>query len=155
MQTNATVLAFLIGVSVLVGLLFGLVPAIQSSRVDLNSMLKGSVGDSARRFGALLSPGRVLVTLQVAVSLALLVCGGLYIRTLWNLRHVALGFNTDNVLMFRIAPKRAGYEGDRMQQLIDRVIQKLGAIAGSALDLVLGCGAAGRRGFERANPHSR
>ncbi len=89
-------------------------------------MLKGSLTASARRFG----PGTVLVALQVAVSLTLLIGAGLYVRTLWNLRHVALGFNPDNVLMFRIAPKRAGYEGDRMQQLIDRVIQKVGATPG-------------------------
>ncbi|HLW77382.1 MAG TPA: ABC transporter permease, partial [Bryobacteraceae bacterium] len=66
-RTNAVVFAFLIGVSLLVGLLFGLAPAIQSARVDLNTMLKGSMSDSTRRFGM----GRVLVTLQVAVSLAL------------------------------------------------------------------------------------
>jgi macrolide transport system ATP-binding/permease protein len=120
-QTNAQVLAFLVGVSVLVGLLFGLAPAVRSARVDLNTMLKGSSGDSVRRFGM----GRVLVTLQVAVSLALLVGAGLYVRTLWNLRHVTLGFNPDNVLVFRIAPKRGGYQGDRMQQLIDRLSAKV------------------------------
>jgi len=125
-ETNTAVLAFLVAVSLLVGLLFGLAPAIQSARIDLNSMLKGSISDSTRRFGM----GRVLVTLQVAVSLALLVGAGLYIRTLWNLRHVALGFNPENVLVFRVAPARGGYEGDRMQQLIDRLTAKVREIPG-------------------------
>jgi predicted permease len=125
-QTNAMVLAFLIGLSVLVGLLFGLAPAIRSSRIDLNTMLKGSSGATAHPFGM----GRVLIGLQVAVSLTLLVAAGLYIRTLWNLRRGALGFNPDNVLVFRLAPKRGGYEGARMQQLIDRVSGKVHELPG-------------------------
>jgi predicted permease len=125
-QINTEVLAFVIGVSVLVGLIFGLAPAIQSARVDLNTMLKGTLSDSARRFGT----GRVLVAMQVAVSLALLIGAGLYIRTLWNLRHVAVGFNPDNVLLFRIAPKRAGYDSERMQQLLDRTSASMRTIPG-------------------------
>jgi predicted permease len=125
-QTNAMVLGFLVGVSLLVGLLFGLAPAIQSARIDLNAMLKASASEAGRWFGM----GRLLVTLQVAVSLALLAGAGLYVRTLWNLRHVALGFNLDNVLVFRIAPKRGGYQGDRMQQLIDRVSERVREVPG-------------------------
>jgi macrolide transport system ATP-binding/permease protein len=125
-EMNGAVLGFLIAVSLLVGVVFGLAPAIQSARVDLNTMLKGSSSDSARRFGM----GRILVTLQVAVSLTLLIGAGLYVRTLWNLRHVALGFNPDNVLVFHIAPKRGGYEGEHVQQLIDRVLEKVRALPG-------------------------
>jgi len=120
-QTNATVLAFLVGVSLLVGLLFGLGPAIQLARVDLNTMLKGSSANATGSFGT----GRVLVALQVAVSLSLLIGAGLYVRTLWNLRHVGLGFNADNVLVFKVAPNRAGYATDRMQSFIERVSEKI------------------------------
>ena len=120
-QTNAIVLAFLIGVSVLVGLLFGLAPAIQASRLDLNFVLKGSASNLPGRFAM----GRVLMVVQVAVSLTLLIGAGLYVRTLWNLRHVTLGFNADNVLVFRVAPRRGGYPADRMQAFIDRVAEKI------------------------------
>ena len=118
-------LVFLVTLSVVVGVLFGVVPAIQSSRVDVNALMKGTSGER-RRFGL----GRALVIGQVAISLALLIGAGLYIRTLWNLRHAALGFNPDNVLVFRLAPKRGGYEGDKLLQLVERVSSGIEAVPG-------------------------
>lgn len=124
-HADTRVLAFLAALSVAVGLLFGVVPAIESSRVDLNTLIKGASAEG-RRFG----PGRILVAAQVAMSLALLVGAGLYLRTLWNFRHVALGFNPENVLTFRLAPKRGGYEKDALLRLLDRVSSGIASIPG-------------------------
>jgi macrolide transport system ATP-binding/permease protein len=124
-RADGRVLLFLIAVSVTAGILFGVVPAIQSSRVDVNSLLKASSGERGR-----FRLGRALVILQVAVSLALLMGAGLYVRTLWNLRHTALGFNAENVLVFHLAPKRGGYNGDKLLRLIDRVSERIDAIPG-------------------------
>jgi macrolide transport system ATP-binding/permease protein len=124
-HADARVLLFLFAVSAAVGVLFGAAPAIRSSRVDVNSLLKASPGERGR-FGL----GRALVILQIALSLMLLIGAGLFVRTLWNLRHVGLGFNADNVLVFRLALKRAGYQGDKLLPVVDRVSEGIETIPG-------------------------
>ena len=104
---NAYVLAFSVAVSLLTGILFGLVPALQCSRQDLVEALK----DAARMSGASTAGGRtrsLLVVAEVALSVILLVGASLTIRGFVNLQHVDLGFQPDRVLMvgLQLPPKR-------------------------------------------------
>lgn len=96
------VLAFTLGVSILTGILFGLVPAVQSSRADLNSTLK----ESGSRGGAGVRHNRtraLLVTTEMALALVLLIGAALLIRTFFAIRQVNPGFDPHNVLTMRMS----------------------------------------------------
>jgi predicted permease len=106
-HTDARILAFAAGVSLLSALLFGLAPAWRATEVDLSGSLRTSQSTtppkSARRLG------RVLVACQVGLSVLLLVGGGLFVQTLRNLSRLDLGFNTDRLLQVSIDTRFAGY----------------------------------------------
>ena len=111
------------------GLLFGLFPAIHSTRPDLVSALKGQSGQpsgarAASRFRT------SLATAQIALSMALLVSAGLFARSLFNVSRVQLGLKTENVVMFRISPELNGYTPERSRQLYERVEDALRALPG-------------------------
>ena len=124
---DARVMAFVAGVSVLTGLLFGVVPAIRATRVDLAGAMKES-SRSVTGGRTWLSKG--LLVLQVAMSLVLLIGAGLFLRTLANLRSVDVGFNANNLLMFRINPLANRYENDRIPQLRTRTKDAIAALPG-------------------------
>jgi predicted permease len=104
------VLAFTATVCLLTGVLFGLIPALRSLKVDVNSALKGATApdSSGARFG--LNWGKLLVASQVALSVLVLFAAGLLIRSLQNLEDVQLGFSRDHLLLVRLDPITAGYE---------------------------------------------
>ena len=111
------------------GLLFGLFPALHSTRPDLVSSLKGQAGQpsgarSAARFRT------SLATAQIALSMALLVSAGLFTRSLFNVSRVDLGLKADNVIMFRISPELNGYKPEQSRQLFERVEDEIGALPG-------------------------
>src|SRR6266404_1229940 len=94
-------LAFTFGVSIITGLIFGLAPAMQISRTNLAESLK----ESGRGSGPSASSNRlrsVLVISEIAMTLVLLVCAGLLIRTVMRLRNVDTGFNAQNILAMNI-----------------------------------------------------
>src|SRR5439155_25676065 len=96
-------LAFTASVSLLPGVLFGLAPALRATRVDLTPALKegrGQAGGEGRRHA--LSLDRILVPAQLALSLALLVGAGLFVRSLQKLWAIAPGYDRKNVLMFSL-----------------------------------------------------
>jgi predicted permease len=124
---DARVVAFVAGISVLTGLLFGVVPAIRATGVDLAGAMKES-SRSVTGGRTWLSKG--LLVLQVAMSLVLLIGAGLFLRTLSNLRSVDVGFNANNLLMFRINPLANRYENDRIPQLRTRTRDTLAALPG-------------------------
>ncbi len=108
------VLLFTAGVALFTGLIFGLAPALQATRVDPNHALKDGASTSARarsRFG------KSLVVAQVALSLPLLVGAGLFLRTLHNLRNVDAGFRPESVLTIRVQPVGAVYSSERLVSL--------------------------------------
>ncbi|HKE31217.1 MAG TPA: ABC transporter permease, partial [Candidatus Angelobacter sp.] len=121
------VFVFTAAVAGLTGLLFGLAPALRATRVDLNSALKAN-GRGAR--GSLSILGKSLVIAQVAVSLVLLIGAGLFIRTLYNLSHVTLGFNAENLLLFRIEPRAKGYSHEQIVPLYGQLCERIEAIPG-------------------------
>jgi predicted permease len=130
-EINAYVLAFTAGVSVLTGILFGLVPAIQCSRLNLVETLKESSkgGNSGAAGGA---TRNALVILEVALSVILLVGAGLTVRGFLNLQHTEVGFQSDRVLMvgLELPAKRYTTWEQRVafaQNLLERVSSIPGA----------------------------
>ena len=121
LNLNWRVLVFTLAISLLTGVLFGLVPAWRATSLDLNSTLK----ESGRTTGRMSHFSKALLVMQVAVSALLLAGAGLFIRTLYNLQRVELGFNPENLLVFRLQPERAGYKDESLlkfyQQLFDRL----------------------------------
>jgi predicted permease len=130
-QPDARVLAFTAAVSVLTGILFGLAPALRSTRVDLTPVLKasgGSIGGASRR--TRLGLGKSLVVAQVSLSLPVLMGAGLFVRTLGNLEKVNLGFNQDHLLLFGIDPAKNGYKGERLNDFCGQLLARLQALPG-------------------------
>jgi predicted permease len=120
---------FTAGVSLGTGLLFGIVPALQSTRPDLvtelrNNSGKLSGGRGAARFRT------SLVTTQIALSMALLISAGLFIKSLRNVSQVDLGINIENVVTFGVSPARSGYDTVRTRALYARIEEELAAIPG-------------------------
>ncbi len=144
------VLAFTFVVSVLTGLLFGLIPAWRATRVELTPALKDTGRSSSGHSRSLI--GKTLVVAQVALSVLLLIGAGLFLRTLRNLQHVAPGFNTQNLLLFRVDPRLSGYAGERLAQLYQRVFDRIEAVPGVRLVTFsrhpLLAGSSGGRGFD-------
>ena len=118
-------LIFTAGVSLLAGILFGLVPALRASRVDLSTPIKGS-SHTGLRFG--LANG--LVIFQIAASLVLLIGAGLFLRTLQKLAGQDPGFDEDHVVLARIDPQRAGYTPEQTPALYRALIERLEALPG-------------------------
>jgi predicted permease len=125
-------LAFTAGVSMITGILFGLAPAFRASRIKLVPALKSGAGAgweaSRAAHPARLSQG--LVAVQVALSLVLIVGAGLFVRTLWNLRNVDLGFRSQGLLLFGIDPSLQGYDGARSSSLHREILTRLESTPG-------------------------
>ena len=104
---NVAVLGFACFTSLLAGVLFGLVPAVQSPKTDVNDALKaGGKGDDAGRGKA----RRVLVVAEVALSLMLLMGAGLMLKSFWRLVHVDPGFEPDNLLTMNVSLPNTKYQ---------------------------------------------
>jgi predicted permease len=124
------VLLFAAALTLGTGFLFGLFPALHSTRPDLISALKNQAGQpsgarSASRFRT------SLATAQIALSMALLVSAGLFTRSLMNVSRVNLGLDAENVVMFRLSPELNGYTSERSRQLFERLEDGLAAIPGA------------------------
>jgi len=103
-ELNWNVLGVTAALSVVCGLLFGLAPAIQSTRPDVMPALQNGRGGGPRR-GA----QHVLVVAQIALSFLILVAAGLFVRTLNNLHSVQLGYARENILLFSLNARQAGH----------------------------------------------
>jgi predicted permease len=121
------VFGFVAAVSTLTGIVFGLLPALRATRVDLTSGLKEN---SRSVIGSRTILSKALVVVQVALSLVLVVGAGLFLRTLDNLRRVDVGFDSTNLLMFNLNPGVNQIEGDRAAQLFHRVLDRMAALPG-------------------------
>jgi predicted permease len=133
LQTDLSVLVFVLAVSSLTAVLCGLAPAFRGTHVNLIPALKESTGGvsgvapgSSQRFG----PSGLLVVAQVALSILVLVGAGLLVRTLTNLKSIDPGFDTRNILLFGVDPKLNGY-GEAETQILYRDLQsRLGSLPG-------------------------
>jgi predicted permease len=137
LKPDARVLGFTLAAALLTGILFGLAPALQASRLDLAPMLKeggaaGQSSGSARLRGS-------LVGAQIALSLALLVAAGLCVRTLRNARAINPGFETERVLTAKIDLGRQNYTTEQGRLFYRRLVERVQTLPGvQAAGLALG-----------------
>jgi predicted permease len=135
---STPVLLFAASITLGAGLLFGLYPALHSSRPDLAPLLKGQAGQpsgakAAARFRT------TLATVQIALSMTLLVAAGLFTRSLFNISRVDLGLNVDRLVTFAIAPSLNGYTPERTVILFGRLedeLRRLPGVTGVTASLV-------------------
>ena len=111
------------------GLVFGMFPALHSTRADLISTIRAGAGQiaggrAAARFRS------ALVTVQIALSMALLVSAGLFLKSLINVTRVDLGVRIDDVVTFAVTPSRVGYDTLRAGVLLRRIEDELKALPG-------------------------
>ncbi len=123
------VLGFTLGVSMLSAIIFGLSPALQGSRPDLVPALKGEELQIGSKGGAF-SFSNILVTGQVAMSLLLLICSGLFIRSMGNAEGIDPGFEISGVLVGTLDPGLNGYGDDAGRNLYDRLLPRVREIPG-------------------------
>jgi predicted permease len=128
-EFNMRMLGITLVVTVLTGILFSLAPALQATRFDLIPALKNDAagtGGGKRKWEL----RRLLVVLQVALSLVLLVCGGLFVRSLQNLKEVDLGYTSDQIVSMSLALGRSGYTTDQQRIFYQQLSERLTALAG-------------------------
>ena len=129
LSLRASAILFTGLVSLGTGLLFGLFPALQSTRPDLVTSLRSATGKhSGSRAAARFRSS--LVTAQIALSMALLVSAGLFIKSLRNVSKAELGVKVDNVVTFGLSPELNGYDDRRSAQLFERLERELAAVPG-------------------------
>ena len=136
-QIDFTVLLFTIGVSMLVGALFGLAPAMQSFRVNLSEELKSSAQAVVSPSGARRLLRDALVVGEIAASLALLIGAGLLLRSFSRLRNSGIGVQADNVITMGVKLPNAKYKTlparrQFFDQLLDRIQREPGVQAAAA-----------------------
>lgn len=124
---DGSVLLFTLGVTLLTGVLFGLVPALQASRPNLNVVLKEG-GRSSSTSSSLLRSG--LVVAEVALSLLLLIGAGLLLRSFWRVLSVSPGFTTEKILTFDVALPWQKYTGVKAQQFFQQAQERLRTLPG-------------------------
>jgi len=128
-ELNWNVLGVAAALSLLTGVVFGLAPAIQATRVDVLPALKGIRANRApSRMRVSLS--HVLVVSQIAMSLLLLFAAGLFVRTLSNLQSVNVGLQRENLLLFQLNARQAGHRGPEMVRFFAELRKRISAIPG-------------------------
>ena len=127
-RLDLRVLAFTLGLSLLTGIVFGILPAMRATDLDLTPSLKESRGSSSAIGRSWLT--KSLVVVQVSISVVLLIGAGLLIRTLRNLEHVEIGFNSNNVLLFDVDPGLLGYKEEKLAHLYEQTSRRLEAVPG-------------------------
>ncbi len=134
---DGRVLLFALAVTTVAAFLFGLVPALRATRVEIQAALRNSSTTSGGK-GDGWRIRRALVIFQVAVSLCLLVGAGLLLRSLGYLRGQELGFRSEGVLLVEIDPQGGGIDTQRLPQLHRALLDRIGALPGvSAASLSL------------------
>ncbi|MES2697840.1 MAG: ADOP family duplicated permease, partial [Verrucomicrobiota bacterium] len=136
------VLAFTVSVALATGILFGLAPALRSTRLDLSAEFQGSARTLGAHSRSMLA--KSLMVAQVALSVVLLIGAGLFVRTLRNLQNVDVGFNREHLLLFEVNAGASGTPAPRIPALYAQMRDRLGAIPGVK-----------RAGFARVPPLSQ
>ncbi len=126
---DGRVALFAAAVTAATAMLFGLFPALHSTRPNLVNALKGQQGQpSGARSAAWFRGG--LVTAQVGLSMLLLAGAGLFVKSLFNVSRVELGVKADHIATFGISPQLNGYTAARSLELFERLEDELGAVPG-------------------------
>ena len=124
-ELNWSVLVVTAALSVVCGLLFGLAPAIQSTRPDVMPALKDGRGGGPRR-----RTQHVLVVAQIAMSFLLLVAAGLFVRTLDKLHSVQLGYAREDILLFSLNARQSGHRAPEIATFYENLRQRFESIPG-------------------------
>jgi predicted permease len=127
-ELDLRVLALVMAVTIATSILFSLAPIVQAWRLDVHAALK----DGGRTIVNAVHPmrGRSLVIVQVCLSVLLLIGAGLFLRTLGNLRSVPLGFQPEQVALFRLDPPRTRYAKQSRIALYEEINRRVAAIPG-------------------------
>jgi predicted permease len=126
---NGTAVAFAGGLSLLTGFAFGIFPAVHSTRTELASVMRDAGGkQTGAKSAARFRTG--LVTAQIALSMALLMAAGLFVKSLRNVSSVDLGMKIDRITQFSVAPELNGYEPRRSAVFFARLEEELAALPG-------------------------
>ena len=126
---SGAVILFAIGLTVATGLLFGLFPALHSTRPDLVSTLKNQAGQPSGAKGAARAR-MLLATSQIALAMLLLASSGFFVKSLLNVSRLDLGFKIDHVVTFGLLPDLNGYSVDRTRLFFQRLEDELRAAPG-------------------------
>jgi len=126
---SGTVILFGIGLTFATGLLFGLFPALHSTRPDLVSTLKNQAGQPSGAKGAA-RVRQLLAKSQIALAMMLLASSGFFVKSLLNVSRVDLGFKVDHVATFGLSPDLNGYSSDRARLFFQRLEDELRAAPG-------------------------
>ncbi len=126
---SGTVILFGIGLTFATGLLFGLFPALHSTRPDLVSTLKNQAGQPSGAKGAARAR-MLLATSQIALAMLLLASSGFFVKSLLNVSRLDLGFKIDHVVTFGLSPDLNGYSVDRTRLFFQRLEDELRAAPG-------------------------
>lgn len=129
LRLQPAVVWFTAALSIGTGLLFGIFPALHSTRADLVSALKSQSGQPSGARGAARFR-TALITVQIALSMALLISAGLFVKSLSNVSRVDLGLKIDHVITFGVSPELNGYEPTRSRELFERAEAELAAVPG-------------------------
>ena len=122
-------MAFAAALTIGTGLLFGLFPALHSTRPDLVSTLKSQAGQPSGARGA--ARFRLaLATAQIALSMLLLAASGFFVKSLLNVSRIDLGIRTDNMITFRVAPVLNGYTAERSRVFFQQLEEQIAATPG-------------------------
>jgi macrolide transport system ATP-binding/permease protein len=129
---NWHVLMVALALSMITGLLFGLAPALQATRVDVMPALKESRAGQpgSRHLFRRTTLSQALVVSQIAISLLMLVAAGLFVRTLTNLQSIPLGFNREKLLMFHMNARQAGHQDPEIIAFYSELEKRFRAIPG-------------------------
>ena len=129
LRVDGTVMLFAAALTLTTGILFGLFPALHSTRPDLLSTLKNQAGQpSGARAAAWFRTS--LATVQIAMSMALLIAAGLFVKSLANVSRVDLGMKVDHLVTFGVAPVLNGYKPEKSRVLFSQIEQQLAAQPG-------------------------
>lgn len=126
---HGTAIVFTAALSLATGVLFGLFPALNSTRSELASTIRAGTGKhSGARAAARFRSS--LVTAQIALSMALLISAGLFVKSLRNVTRVKLGIRVDSMATFVVEPELNGYDHAHARQFLARLHERLAALPG-------------------------
>ncbi len=124
------ILAFTVVVAFATGIVFGLAPAIQATRVDVTPALKETRASAPRRHGRHIGLSHLLVVSQIVLSLLLVLGAALFVRTLANLHSVKIGFNQESLLTFSLDASQAGYKDAALKAFYTRMDERFRVLPG-------------------------
>jgi predicted permease len=122
------VIGFTALVAVGTAVLFGIVPALQATRLELASSLRG--GSAAGRARGAIQFGKLVIAAQVALSVLLVFGGSLFVRSLQRIYSTDVGFRRNDVVAFRMDPRRVGYTGSALVSLYATMLERVRALPG-------------------------